>query len=202
MNRTIAALTYTVLRTYRMALGESGGPTWEAAPQALKLKCTLAVDWIRDQKTEPTAADLHKRWVSQKLIDGWSHGPRSATLKTHPYVGVSFDGLPREQRAKGDLALALVRALAPLALATDKAEAFAKRVAHEAETEQHGALLFIAAMVRRFGGETGIVQLSDADMQAALELELSRHDTEDGGLILKVETPAPAEAGRGLSTLN
>lgn len=193
MNRTIAALTYTVLRSYRMALGEVGGPAWEAAPEATKLKATLAVDWVREQKDPPTAEALHKRWTSAKLIDGWSQGPRSDVMKMHPHL-IPFEKMAAPQQAKGELALSLIHVLAPLAKALDKAEAEVKAIAEQQLAEQAGALLYIAAMVGRFGGETGIVHLTKADMEAALSLELSRHDANDGSLVLKVERLAPEAA--------
>lgn len=192
MNGAIASIVYTVLRIYRMSLGEPGGPAWEAAPAATKDKVLREVEFVRTT-ADVTPEDMHKRWATKKLIDGWSAGAyKSELLKTHPRLDVPFDRLPRDQQAKASLFLVLVKVLAPLAMAVDKAEDAVQQMAQQSELEQTGALLYIAAMVNRFGGETGIVQLTKADMEAALAVELMRHDTDDG-LILKVERPpAPA----------
>lgn len=192
-NRAIAAIAYSLLRTYRMALGEPGGPAWEAAPDTLKQKALMQVDFVRGEAEPPTAELLHRRWVSAKMIDGWKQGPRSDALKLHPHM-VPFDKLPRDQQAKGELFLSMVHLLAPMMLALDRAEDRVQQVAEASMAEQRGALLFITAMVNRFGGETGIVHLSKNDMHAALVCELMRHDTEDEGLILKVERPGAAPA--------
>lgn len=186
-NRAIAAIAYTVLRAYRMAIGESGGPAWESAPDALKAKVLANVDFVRGQEEPPTAEFMHRRWVSAKMIDGWASGvKRSDALKLHDRMR-PFETLQRDQQAKGEIFLALVRTLAPLVVALDQAEDRLQQFAQDSLTEQQGALLFITAMVKRFGGETGVVQLSDADMRAATHYELMRHDSEDGGLLLKVE---------------
>lgn len=192
-NRAIAAIAYTVLRAYRMAIGESGGPAWESAPDTLKAKVLANVDFVRGEAEPPTAEYMHRRWHSAKLIDGWTLGLYSPTIKTHPYL-IPFSTLPKAQQAKGEIFLALVRTLAPLVVALDQAEDRLQQFAQDSLTEQEGALLFITAMVNRFGGETGVVQLSKNDMHAALKCELMRHDTEDEGLLLKVLRPGTAPA--------
>lgn len=197
-NRAIASLTYSLLRVYRMALGEQGGPAWEAAPDTTKAKVQAFVEWIRTNDKDEKAlepSDLHRHWQTAKLIDGWKFGPaKSELLRTHPHMGLDFGQLQREHQAKNAMFLAMVRLLAPLVLALDRAEDQVQQVAKDSLIEQQGALLYITAMVNRFGGETGIVHLSKNDMHAALVCELMRHDTEDEGLILKVERPGAAPA--------
>ncbi len=190
-NTAIAAMAYTVMRAYRMALGEHGGPAWEAAPQDLRERLRAEVEWLRSQEPAPTPERLHARWSSAKLAAGWENGPRSDTLKLHPRLGLKWDALPREQQAKGDLWLTLVRVLAPAVVAVDKAEAAARQIAQASEDEQRGALRYIAALVNRFCDDDGQVSLTESDMLAALSLDLMRADTDDNGLVLAV---APAEA--------
>lgn len=84
-----------------------------------------------------------------------------------------------------------VRWLLPAFTAIERAREHVNTVAKNAEEEQIGALLYIAAMVKRFGGETATVHMKREDMEAACELELMRYDEEDGGLILKVEPKEP-----------
>lgn len=102
-----------------------------------------------------------------------------------------------------------VRWLLPTFQAVEHAKTHVEMVAKASEEEQIGALLYIAAMVKRFGGETGMVHMTRQDMEAACEFELMRYDEDDGGLILKVEPkvelaepPAPKIAGPGVVALD
>lgn len=64
----------------------------------------------------------------------------------------------------------------------DNGEALANLV-RELQSQQEAALLYIAAVVQKAGGE---MHLTADDMKAAHRLMLERADTQDGDLLLKV----------------
>ena len=186
----IARIAHQINRALRMGIGEDGGPDWFAAPQWMKDSAVAGVKFHMDDPSAK-AEDSHKAWLNHKLADGWTYGPvKSEALKVHPCM-VPFDKLPKDQQAKDWVFREVVHMVLPT---------FKHMVEMEEESQQQqtGALLYITAMVKRFGGETGIVRLTDADMHEALDYELGRHDEEGGGLILKVQ-PAPEDedAGKG-----
>lgn len=186
----IARIAHQINRALRMGIGEDGGPDWFAAPQWMKDSAVAGVQFHIDNPTAKPE-DSHKSWLNHKLASGWTFGPiKSDVLKQHPCM-VPFDKLPKDQQAKDWVFREVVHMLVPVFR-------HMVEITKDMEQQQTGALLYITAMVKRFGGETGIVQLSEADMRESLDYELGRHDQEDGGLILKVQREAdeaPLEVG-------
>lgn len=180
----IARIAHQINRALRMGMGEDGGPDWFAASAELRAGIVAGVKFHIDNP-QASPSDSHKAWLNHKLAAGWAYGPvKSEALKVHPCM-VPFDKLPKDQQAKDWV----FREVVHMVLPTFK---HMVEIEEESQQQQTGALLYITAMVKRFGGETGIVRLTDDDMREALDYELGRHDEEGGGLILKVQ-PAPED---------
>lgn len=81
---------------------------WDAESQELQDNVVLGVRNARDGYTP---AEHHQAWVDDKLAHGWRYGPaKDPQAKTHPCL-VPFDDLPRDQRVKNVLFIAIVRAM-------------------------------------------------------------------------------------------
>lgn len=192
MYPAIARAAHGVNRAYRMSLGEPGGPDWHAAPEETRNAVIRGVEY-RHNHPDATPEDMHRAWASDKLEHGWSYGEGFSTLlKTHPNL-VPWGSLSAEQRAKDAIFCAVVDAVLPLCMELQKSVDLLRQNEKLAIEEQTGALLYITAMVKRFGGETGIVEMTGSDMVEACDYELSRYDTEAGGLMLKVTSTKQEE---------
>lgn len=192
MYPAVARAAYGVNRAYRVAIGEPGGPEWHAAPEETRNSTIRGVEY-RHAHPDATPEEMHRAWASDKLARGWTRGEVASTLlKTHPNL-VQWESLPPEQRAKDAIFLACIDEVLPLCAELQQSVDLLRQNEQLALEEQTGALLYIAAMVLRFGGETGIVEMTDSDMVAACDYELQRYDTEAGGLMLKVVSTKPQE---------
>lgn len=81
---------------------------WDSEPDEIRANVLLGV---RNARNGMTAAEHHQAWVEDKLRTGWGYGAaKDAEAKTHPCL-VSFDQLPRDQRVKNVLFIAIVRAM-------------------------------------------------------------------------------------------
>lgn len=197
----IARAAHGVNRAYRMALGEPGGPAWHAAPEETRNAVIRGVEY-RHAHPDATPEDMHRAWASDKLAHGWTRGDvESALLKTHPNL-VQWGSLSAEQRAKYAIFLAVIDEVMPLCIELQKSVDLLRQNEKLALEEQTGALLYITAMVKRFGGETGIVEMTESDMVEACDYELSRYDTESGGLMLKVTSTKQEEPEQDPAQLN
>lgn len=96
-------------RVYCLAIGDDSQPPWETAP-----------DWQRDSARKGVEGALsgntpeqsHESWLAEKVATGWTYGPvKDPQLKTHPCM-VPYGLLPPKQRAKDELFLSVVRAMA------------------------------------------------------------------------------------------
>lgn len=189
----IARICHQINRALRMGLGEEGGPDWFAASDHVKNSAVAGVQFHIDNP-DAKPEDSHKAWMNHKLEHGWTYGEeKSELLKTHPNL-VPFERLPRDQQAKDWIFREVVHMVLPAFQHMENMSKDLTTIHAQSLAEQQGALLYIAALVKRFGGETGTVHLAEADMLAAVELELMRHDTNENGLVLMVRSDdAPAQ---------
>lgn len=96
-------------RAYCLALGDASQPGWEQAPDWQRMSALAGVEGALSGNTPEQS---HERWMRQKISDGWTYGPtKDPVKKEHPCM-VPYADLPPEQRAKDDLYLAVVRAVA------------------------------------------------------------------------------------------
>ena len=107
----IASVCHEVNRGYCVSLGDHSQPAWKDAPAWQRESVIAGVRAaLADPNRQP--GDSHAGWLEHKLREGWKYGPfKDPEAKLHPCM-VPFDELPREQRAKDYLFLAVVRALA------------------------------------------------------------------------------------------
>lgn len=106
-----ARVCYEANRAYCMATGDHSHPTWDMIPQSQKDSLASAVEAVLCNP-EWSAADVHARWLAEKKAAGWKYGPvRAPDLLEHPCL-VEHGDLPKSQRVKDDLFLAVVRSLA------------------------------------------------------------------------------------------
>jgi hypothetical protein len=96
-------------RAYCIAMGDTSQVGWDEAPAWQR---TSALDGVARVLVGDTPEQLHESWVRNKQADGWKHGPvKNADTKEHPCI-VPYAQLPPEQRAKDDIFLAVVQAMA------------------------------------------------------------------------------------------
>jgi hypothetical protein len=81
---------------------------WDHESQELRQNVILGV---RNARNGMTPAEHHQSWVDDKAAHGWRYGASKDQLaKTHPCL-VAYDQLPRDQRVKNVLFIAIVRAM-------------------------------------------------------------------------------------------
>jgi hypothetical protein len=96
-------------RAYCLAICNDTQPSWDDAPLWQKVSAVAGVDGALAGNTPEQS---HKSWMAQKVADGWKYGPaKDPEKKEHPCM-VPYSELPPEQRAKDDIFLAVVRAVA------------------------------------------------------------------------------------------
>ena len=101
----VARVCHEVNRAYCRAIDDDSQLEWEDAP-----------DWQRDSTIAgveaavlwPNPRQQHDAWMGYKLREGWRYGAvKDAEAKTHPCL-LPWDDLPREQRTKDELFIAVV----------------------------------------------------------------------------------------------
>ena len=108
----IARICHEANRAYCRSIGDNSQKTWEKAPKWQQRSSCMGVRAILAD-TKVTPEELHEEWRSQKVSDGWVYGPKkNAAKKRHPCL-MEYRGLPKEQRIKDELFLAIVKALSP-----------------------------------------------------------------------------------------
>lgn len=95
-------------RAYCAALGEKV-PAWEYADDWMR---TSTVEGVHGVIAGDTPEESHERWMARKLAEGWKYGPvKDAANHLHPCI-VPYESLTPEQRAKDDIFIAVVTAVA------------------------------------------------------------------------------------------
>jgi len=103
-----ARAAHEVNRAYCAALGDFTQASWEEAPEWQKESERKGAHFHLSGEHGPAAS--HVAWLEEKRATGWKYGPvKDSEKKEHPCF-VSFEELPREQRAKDYLFTAVVRA--------------------------------------------------------------------------------------------
>lgn len=105
----LAIAAHEVNRAYCRAIGDHSQLAWEHAP-----------DWQRESAKKGVVGALagntpeqsHESWLAEKRATGWKFGPKKdEKKKEHPCM-VPYAKLPPEQKAKDELFLTVVRAMA------------------------------------------------------------------------------------------
>jgi hypothetical protein len=96
-------------RAYCLALGDNSQPPWESAPD---WQVASALKGVEGALAGNTPEQSHEGWLKEKLATGWIWGPeKRPDLKEHPCM-VPYAELQLAQRAKDELYLTVVRAVA------------------------------------------------------------------------------------------
>lgn len=96
-------------RAYCIAIGDSSQPSWDAAPEWQK---TSAMNGVKGVIAGNTPEQSHESWLKEKADTGWKYGPvKDPEKREHPCF-VPYAELPPEQRAKDDVYVAVVKAMA------------------------------------------------------------------------------------------
>lgn len=95
----IAELTHEVNRAYCQATGDLSQLPWNVSPQWQKDSAIMGASAILENPSL-SPADMHAKWMEQKVKDGWKYGPvKDSELREHPCM-VPYEELPREQQVK------------------------------------------------------------------------------------------------------
>lgn len=106
----IAKVCHEVNRAYCASMGDMSQPSWEEAPEWQKIS---AIKGVNFHLSHPNAhpSDSHNEWLLEKRATGWKYGPvKDPEKKEHPCY-MEYEDLPKEQRAKDFLFIAVVRSL-------------------------------------------------------------------------------------------
>lgn len=108
-NLTIARIAHEVNRAYCEAIGDHSQVSWKNAEQWQRDSAINGVTFSINNPNS-TPEDQHEEWLNSKLKDGWIYGSiKNAEEKQHPCI-MSYNNLPKEQKIKDALFLAVVNA--------------------------------------------------------------------------------------------
>lgn len=95
-------------RAYCITLGDISQPSWDHAPDWMKVSERHGVQGVIDGNT---AESSHLSWLAEKEATGWKYGPiKDPTRKEHPCM-VPFADLPLDQQYKDELFVEVVTAV-------------------------------------------------------------------------------------------
>lgn len=97
-------------RAYCIALGDTSQPAWESAPDWQR---SSAINGVRGALIDGNGPrESHESWLREKEATGWKYGPvKDPQKKEHPCF-VPYEQLPPEQKAKDDVFVTVVTAIA------------------------------------------------------------------------------------------
>lgn len=100
---------HEVNRAYCLSLGDTSQPSWEYAPEWMRSSTYTVVSGVLSGNTPE---QTHATWLEEKRAAGWKYGPaKDPEKKEHPCF-VPYAELPPAQRAKDELYVSTVRAVA------------------------------------------------------------------------------------------
>lgn len=106
----IAKTCHEVNKAYCEANGDYSQLPWEQAPEWQKQSAVNGVQFHLDNP-DSKPSDSHDNWLKEKIADGWVYGEKKdPEAKTHPCV-IAYEYLPKEQKVKDYLFIAVVRSL-------------------------------------------------------------------------------------------
>lgn len=106
----IAKVAHEANRAYCQGLGDNSQPSWDEAPVWQRDSERHGVQAVLDNPVMGPEAS-HESWMKEKVAEGWVYGEtKDPVKKTHPCIQ-PYHKLPKEQRGKDHLFLAIVRSL-------------------------------------------------------------------------------------------
>jgi hypothetical protein len=107
----IAAVCHEAWRQQQRLSNKSIDPPWGELWDYQKEMPLACVNWLL-KNHHAGAKQLHESvWVPLKERQGWTHGERSLEDKQSPWIGLTWEELPDEQRAAFELFVQLTRLL-------------------------------------------------------------------------------------------
>lgn len=104
-----ARLAHEANRAYCQTLGDTSHLPWEDTPEDIKSSARAGVRAVMASPAV-TPMELHAKWKTYKVNDGWVYGPtKDPVKKTHPCI-VEYALLPEDQRIKDIVFQSVVRA--------------------------------------------------------------------------------------------
>ena len=104
----VARMAHEVNRSYCQAMGDDSQPSWDEAPDWQRGSAVAGVK-LHEANPDATPEQSHEAWMSRKVGEGWTYGPKKLPhLKQHPCM-VPYAELPPEQRAKDHIFRTTVR---------------------------------------------------------------------------------------------
>ncbi len=98
-------------RAYCIAIGDGSQLSWGVAHDYQRDSCRKGAAGVLDGNG-PGPEKSHESWLEEKQRAGWVYGPeKDVDKKTHPCI-VPYDELPPEQKAKDEIFVTVVLAMA------------------------------------------------------------------------------------------
>ncbi len=110
---TIAKVVHHAHKAYCEEIGDFSQKSWEDAGESVQnSKLDGIAKFFADEDITPE--QMHDSWCEFKRLDGWVYGEeKDVESKTHPCL-VEYGELPRKQRVKDDIFIAVIEALSGL----------------------------------------------------------------------------------------
>jgi len=106
----IAKVAHNVNRAYCQSIGDHSLSDWDHSPHWQKESIENGVMNVL-AKPDTTPEESHRNWLMEKEREGWTYGVnKDVDRKKHPCMLAYYD-LPKEQRLKDSLFLAVVKTL-------------------------------------------------------------------------------------------
>lgn len=114
----IARTCHAWVREYQLGTEPDSTPHWELAPDYQRKSTLESIENILAQyydpsKPPPTPRMVHELWARQKMEDVWRWGSQKAPAVAGDRDMVDWPSLPREQRVKDEVFLAIVLTMVP-----------------------------------------------------------------------------------------
>jgi len=116
----VARVCHEALRAFCETLGDDSLPPWDKAPEWQKESSRAGVRSYFEQfaaGVEPTAEEIHERWLKEKRAAGWKRGDtKDHETREHPSF-VPYGDLPLDEKRKDYLFAAVCQAFCESAAA-------------------------------------------------------------------------------------
>lgn len=106
----IAEICHNVNMFYCRSINDFSQVPWEEAPEWQKQSAIDGVKYMMNNR-DSSPENLHKNWLKEKEIGGWTYGPVKNSLKKQHPCFLPYEDLPDTQKIKDSLFRAIVLSL-------------------------------------------------------------------------------------------